>query len=499
MVDAGMGGLWHSTDKMGFEDANFFAFVAIVFSLYYLISNRALQLMLLVASSLFFYAYGQPRLLILLLTCCAISATCSFGAATSARPGRRYQFAFAGVVLNLLALAFFKYDHFVLSLLNIRVDDTGPLAGLLALPLPVGISFYTFHGISLVVDALRGGLPGGEGGHRSTASARHFLKTALYLIFFPQLISGPISKAKYFWPQIGSKRLQDVDFILVFKTLVFGYFLKSVVANNLQDVTGFMSFPLFLSFSSRDLVVLLIGYSIQIFADFAGYSLLAIGFAALFGYRLPDNFNMPYVSQTFSEFWTRWHISLSSFLREYLYFPLGGNRIGETRTYVNMMIVMILGGLWHGAALSYAVWGGAHGLALVVERVMHNSRFYTSRHPVICVTRIAIVFLWVTLAWLLFKLPNFGEAAAYVGAIASNNSRPSFEAMQTTVWFYTLPVVAIHIWYFLVGHPRMPSASAGTFARVLDERLVQPFALGSAIALLLLNIGKPSAFIYFQF
>lgn len=482
---------------MGFEDANFFVFVALVFALYYLVPNHALQLVLLVASSLLFYAYGQPHLLILLLTCCAISAVCSLGAATAATIDRRRRFAFAGVALNLLALIFFKYDRFLLSLLDIKIDEASLFAGLLAIPLPIGISFYTFHGISLVVDSLRGGLPDGGRDDRSTVPLRHVLKTTLYLVFFPQLISGPISKAKYFWPQIGPKRLRDVDYVLAFKALVYGYFLKSVIANNLQDVTGFMSFPLFLSFSSRDLLVLLLGYSVQIFADFAGYSLLAIGFAALFGYRLPDNFNMPYVSQTFSEFWTRWHISLSSFLREYLYFPLGGNRKGEIRTYVNLMIVMVLGGLWHGAALSYAVWGGAHGFALMAERSMRGRRFYTGTHPLLCAARMAIVFLWVTFAWLLFKLPDFSEAVSYLKAIVSNTSLQSFETMQATVWFYAFPVFAIHIWYLV---QRLDKPAAGSrFAPMFGGRLVQPLALGSALALLLLNIGKPSAFIYFQF
>jgi alginate O-acetyltransferase complex protein AlgI len=482
---------------MGFEDANFFVFVTVVFALYYLVANYTLQLLLLVASSLFFYAYGQPHLLILLLACCIISAVCSLGAATSPTAARRRQFAFAGVALNLLALIFFKYDKFLLSLLGVQIDQASLFAGLLALPLPIGISFYTFHGISLVVDSLKSGLPDGGRDDRSAVPQRHLLKTTLYLVFFPQLISGPISKAKYFWPQIGPKRLRDVDYALAFKALVYGYFLKSVIANNLQDVTGFMSFPLFLSFSSRDLLVLLIGYSVQIFADFAGYSLLAIGFGALFGYRLPDNFNMPYISQTFSEFWTRWHISLSSFLREYLYFPLGGNRKGEVRTYVNLMIVMVLGGLWHGAAVSYAVWGGAHGLALMVERSMRNRRFYTSPHPLVCAARMAIVFFWVTFAWLLFKLPDFSEAVAYLRAIASNTSLQSFETMQATVWFYAFAVIAIHLWY-LAKRPDKPSP-AHRLVPKLDGRFIQPLALGSALALLLLNIGKPSAFIYFQF
>ena len=151
-----------------------------------------------------------------------------------------------------------------------------------------------------------------------------------------------------------------------------GYFLKLVVADNLKDFTAYLVYPGLMTLSSFTLLSMLIGYSFQIFADFAGYSLIALGLASLFGYRLMQNFNYPYISNTFSEFWKRWHISLSTFLKEYLYFPLGGSRKGRLRTYINLTITMVLGGLWHGAAWSYAVWGAFHGFALALERLIND-------------------------------------------------------------------------------------------------------------------------------
>ena len=404
------------------------------------------------------------------------------------------------MALNLGALAFFKYDRLVASLfLDAGTRQIGWVDALLAIPLPIGISFYTFHGISLVVDAYRSGIPKAAGDSTAWSFAEHLRRTLLYLVFFPQLIAGPISKASYFFPQIGPKRLSDIDCTLALRALIYGYFLKSVVANNLQSLTGYMLYPVFLEYSSGDLAAMLLGYSGQIFADFAGYSLLAIGFGALFGYRLPDNFNMPYIAQSFSEFWTRWHISLSSFLREYLYFPLGGNRKGPLRTYVNLMTVMILGGLWHGAAVSYAVWGGAHGLALVIERAFRNSAFYRSTNLLAAAARMLLVFAVVTLAWLLFKLPNFSQAMAYMEALFANAHRNPIPLMQESIWLYVAPVAAMHLWYLAVRRLEALQTPIAQRLRRAESSILQPAALGAALLMICIDSGRPSAFIYFQF
>ena len=242
----------------------------------------------------------------------------------------------------------------------------------------------------------------------------HFRNTALFKSFFPYLVAGPIVKAHEFYPQIEAKNLQDIAWETAFRCLVVGYFLKMVVADNLKDATFWIEYPHFLRHSSVGLLALLFGFSMQIFADFAGYSLIAIGLGHLFGYNLPTNFNFPYLSRSFSEFWKRWHISLSTWLRDYLYFPLGGNRKGKIRTYLNLFIVMFLGGLWHGASWKYAVWGSFHGLALAVERLFRN-KINLPRHWVLDSLRVLVVFSFVTFAWLLFRLPTLKQVYDYLG------------------------------------------------------------------------------------
>jgi D-alanyl-lipoteichoic acid acyltransferase DltB (MBOAT superfamily) len=191
-----------------------------------------------------------------------------------------------------------------------------------------------------------------------------------------------------------------VDFVEAFKWILIGYFFKLYVANNLNEMTSYMDFPLYETLRTQDRWLLVVLYSYQIYADFLGYSSIALGLGLLFGYRLPVNFNLPYISASFSEFWTRWHISLSNWLKTYLYIPLGGNRHGPLRTCLNLMIVMALGGLWHGASLSYALWGMLHGLLLVIERPFLV--LLQKSGPLVQIVRIGVVFLCVTMLWIFF-------------------------------------------------------------------------------------------------
>ena len=245
-----------------------------------------------------------------------------------------------GIAFNLALLAFFKYKLLFIDPASPSLVDFAPLDFLLKLPLPIGISFFVFHNISLLVDLTR-----------QKAAPPTLTGVFLYIIFFPQLVSGPITRAEMFMPQIKPKYFADVPFVEAAKWILTGFFFKLYVANNLNEMTSYMSFPLYETLQTQDRWLLVFLYSYQIYADFFGYSAIAIGLGLLFGYRLPINFNLPYISTSFSEFWTRWHISLSTWLRTYLYVPLGGNRHGVWRTYLNLMIVMGLGGLWHGAGL----------------------------------------------------------------------------------------------------------------------------------------------------
>ena len=325
---------------MIFTSWQFAIFVAVVFAAYYSPPIRRFQIQLLVFSSLFFYGYGQPELLPLLA-----AAVCGTFVFLVLALRNRTIWLPAGVVFNLLLLAFFKYKFLFIGSASQDLTGISPIDFLLKLPLPVGISFFVFHNISLLVDLTRG-----------KANRPSLTDVFLYIAFFPQLVAGPITRAEVFLPQIKPKHLADVQFVQATKWISLGFFFKLFVANNLNEMTSYMDFPLYETLQTQDKWLLVFLYSYQIYADFFGYSAIAIGLALLFGFSLPINFNLPYTSISFSEFWTRWHISLSNWLRTYLYIPLGGSRRGAARTNVNLMVVMGLGGLWHGAGISYLVW-----------------------------------------------------------------------------------------------------------------------------------------------
>ena len=299
---------------MLFNSFPFLFLVLATFVLYYLPAVRRYQVQVLILSSFTFYAYGQPYLLLLLICSATITSVCSYRVLHAPAHKKKVSWAVSGVVVNLLVLAFFKYNGLIARAIY---DDLSAIDGagqfVLTLALPVGISFYTFQGISLVVDVFKVGFLDEEGVAQSRVGfGRHLKNTLLYITFFPQLVAGPIVRAHHFYPQIGQKARADIRWNFAIKCLITGYFLKTVIADNMQDQTFWITYPYFLNKSSIDLVVLLFGYSMQIFSDFAGYSLIAIGVAALYGYNLPTNFNFPYISQSVSEFWRRWHISLST-------------------------------------------------------------------------------------------------------------------------------------------------------------------------------------------
>ncbi len=480
---------------MLFTEPAFLGFFAIVFCLYYLPPLRRWQVPLLVAASFGFYAYGQPYLLLLLLISAVVSAATSYAVMVSSQQLAKQAWAIAGVVLNLAILGFFKYGGLIeRSFFGGLAASDSVLGLLLSLPLPIGISFYTFHGISLIVDVSRSREAVATEGARPPAPARHFRNTLLYLTFFPQLVAGPIIKAHNFYPQIAAKRFSAIDWAGATKALIVGYFLKRVVADNLQNATYLLTYPAYLTQSTLNLLLLDFGYSMRIFADFAGYSLIAIGLARLLGYELPQNFNFPYIAESFSEFWTRWHMSLSAWLREYLYYPLGGNRRGSGRTYLNLMTVMCLGGLWHGAAWSYALWGGCHGLALIAERLARGSRFYSSALLPVRIARVALVFGIVTLAWIFFRLPRFSEAAGFFLALRDNWRLPFQAGPAVVIVLYSLPVILYHGWYLWRRGGARPEVATS-----LGRTPLEPIAYGVLASAILLNAGPIDAFIYFQF
>jgi len=470
---------------MLFNSFIFIGFLIITFVLYYLPYFSRIQIPILIISSLIFYAYNKPILVFLLLFSVSVNIVSSYYVVYGIDKYKK-SFAIAGVALNLSILAFFKYSPLLSRTFFNENSSIGEF--LLTIPLPIGISFFTFQGISLVIDVYQE-----KYFNNKDIVPKSFIKHSKQVLFFkgffPQLISGPIVKAHDFFPQIKVKYFNEIQWESFLKSIITGYFLKMVVADNLKDFTFWITFPYFQNHSTLTLIVMLLGYSCQIFADFAGYSLIAIGLAKLFGYNFKDNFNFPYISTSFKEFWKRWHISLSSFLMEYLYFPLGGNRKGKFRTYLNLMIVMFLGGLWHGAAWSYAIWGSFHGFALAIEKFAKDKikiKIQPSRIFKIC--KVFLIFGFVTLAWLLFKLPDFHHVIEYFKCIFNNLRAKNDFKIIIYIMLYSSPVLLYHLIYLLKEKPVYKKF-----------RRFEYLLYGMMIFLIIVNSGSSGAFIYFQF
>ena len=488
---------------MLFNSWSFAIFLPLVFALHYAGRRAGWQVGVLTLASFAFYgwgadAQGHPHWKLVPLL--ALSTLLNGLAAQEllsprSSPGRRRLVLALALGFNLGALSFFKYAALLgrLILPASLWQTWGP--PLEHIPLPIGISFYTFQGISLVMESWWAGAAGlaGLAAPVTWPERRWFhAKVWFFKAFFPQLVAGPIVKAGEFLHQIGAKRLAEIDWNGAVKKLVLGFFLKMVVADNLKDATAGLHYPEFTELPRLNLLAMLYGFSFQILADFGGYTLIAQGLAKLFGYELPINFDFPYLSRSVTEFWRRWHISLSSWLRQYLYIPLGGNRHGEARTYINLFLVMFLGGLWHGAAWSYAIWGTAHGLLLAGERFFfrRNKAPETPGWNLSAMLRALVVFNVISLLWLLFKLPNIGEVIAYGRCLATNPGGVQLQSLFVLVLF-SLPVGAWHVW-------AASSAVRARWSPALQWRL-ETGLYGMMLWLIFVNSGSAGEFIYFQF
>jgi len=346
------------------------------------------------------------------------------------RSGRKLTLA-ASIGVDLAVLAFFKYYNFFTANASVALADLGFPGNLpiLQIVLPVGISFYTFHAISYVVDIYRG----------KVQPETSFVNVALYISFFPQLIAGPIVRATFIMPQIRQRRpFSRSQQAMGIRLLLRGFIYKAVIANLLAQVAD----PVFAHLDQYDahaLLTAVVAFYGQIYFDFAGYSSMAIGTARLFGYRFPRNFDYPYRSASVTEFWRRWHMSLSFWLRDYVYIPLGGNRGGQLAVYRTLMITMLLGGLWHGAAWNYVIWGLLHGFGLCVNKA------WVAVRPCLpvavnwqsgCWQTVAIILtqLWIMVAWVFFRCDSVAEANSVLGGIVGLHPHPGAAIVPLEPW-----------------------------------------------------------------
>jgi len=488
---------------MLFNTWTFAVFLAGLFVLYYftpvLRGHAIFQTGLLTVASYIFYAWHTPWLVLVLAASTLINTWATIALFFLSDGRDRDQIARGTVLLavfgNLAVLAVFKYASLLVGTFLPACWHRPWGFDLKTIPLPLGISFFTFQGISLVVDVYRKTKGQTELSWKSPEFAgskarwRILADVAFFKAFFPQLIAGPIVKAHQFMGQIGAKSVTEIQWEGAGKKLILGYFLKMVVADNLREVTAGLVYPAFMDMPAINLLFLLYAFSFQIFADFCGYSLIALGLAALFGYRLPLNFNFPYLSASITEFWRRWHISLSTWLKEYLYIPLGGNRRGPIRTYLNLIVVMLLGGLWHGAAWKFMFWGGAHGLFLALERFF-GDRAAGGKSPSLSALwlRVALVFHLVSALWLLFQLGDLREGWLFLSRLghwpAGFSPQPVFSCL-----FFGAGVLFYHLWGWCRG--RGPSLEKICW--------LESVAYALMAFLLLTNSGVSGAFIYFQF
>ncbi len=394
-------------------------------------------------------------------------------------------FTIIGVVVPLAVLGFFKYfNFFVSSFSNLFGIET---TGALSIILPVGISFYTFQSMSYTIDV-----------KRKKIESHNFGDVALYVSFFPQLVAGPIVKASDFLPQLKSNhKLKLADLERGIQIFVIGAFKKLVIADNLSVFVDDV-FEKPLAFSSFSVILAVISYSIQIFCDFSGYSDMAIGVAKCFGYNFKPNFNLPYVSKNVTEFWKRWHISLSSWLQEYLYIPLGGNRKGVARTYINLLITMVLGGLWHGANYNFIVWGIFHGLALCVHKLWMKHTKKKEPTAVGSVISALLTYIFICFCWIFFRAEKSEVALDVLRRIVI----PADGITQIYSWsVFSICVIVVWSVVCLVKSKKSFSKKIDDFYPIFDLSKISGLVIFITFVLFVLCVAYTNAnpFIYFQF
>jgi alginate O-acetyltransferase complex protein AlgI len=470
---------------MLFPTIEFAIFFALVFPLTWLLNDlNTAKKWFLVAVSYFFYAFWRADFTLILLTSSVVNFYLALALGRLADGRARLTVLWLGVAFNLGVLGAFKYYNFFAA----TAINLGAALGLqLEIPffevgLPIAISFLTFHALSYIIDVYR----------RKLAPTRSLVDILLYISFFPHLIAGPIVRAKAFLEQtIHRSDPKDIRLGFAVFLIVGGLFKKVIVANYLSTdfVDGVFRSPA--DYSRLDLLIGMYAYAIQIYCDFSAYTDIAIGVANLLGYQFPQNFNQPYRALSVQDFWRRWHMTLSSWLRDYLYIPLGGNRGGAWFTYRNIMITMALGGLWHGASINFVIWGCLHGVALVVERVLGLTG-EGGHHRLPALLAWLITFHFVCLTWVFFRAPTLEVAQLYLGTLVSGE----------TIWSTTVtPLVAAML---LIGvfTQLVPNAWFDRLELAYDRasimlKVALPFAV-----IFLVAIAAPGGvppFIYFQF
>lgn len=458
-----------------------FLFLPAVLLVYYVSPKRLKNLVLLLAS-LVFYAWGEPVYIVLMLF--ATIGDYVFGLLLSSpkhSPLRRKLIVAASIAINLGVLGFFKYADFLISNLNSLLGTSMPL---LDLPLPIGISFYTFQSISYIIDVYR----------RDAEAQRNWLDFAAYISLFPQLVAGPIVQYTTIAKQLRDRTIGHSMFAEGVRRFIIGLAKKVLLANNIGLLWDQIS-----SQPTGSLTVLMawlgiIAFAFQIYFDFSGYSDMAIGLGLMLGFRFNENFNYPYISQSITEFWRRWHISLGTWFRDYVYIPLGGNRHGLLKQLRNIAIVWMLTGIWHGASWNFLLWGVYFGIILIFEK-WFILRFLQASPAWI---RHSYALLLILFGWVLFALESLPDIAAYFTAMFGGNSMPLWNDAALYEW-YTNAILLL-----LLIAASIPISKAKLLVNRASSASVQAAGLIWHLLLLLASIAylvdaSFNPFLYFRF
>jgi alginate O-acetyltransferase complex protein AlgI len=466
-----------------FNSFDFLIFFALVFSVQ-LALNRRYRNYFLLAASYFFYGCWDWRFLFLMLAATAVGYTAAQQIASREESKHRAFWLTVGVATNLLILGFFKYFHFfedsivtLLSNLGIPSSHVG-----LKIILPVGISFYTFQNISYIVDVYR----------REVKHLGSFSGFALYISFFPQLVAGPIERGTHLLPQIEEGRFTTLEsFSHGCWLFLKGLFLKTVIADNLGPVADY-----YYSQPSPSTAQVLLGtycFAFQIYGDFAGYTDMARGIGKMLGYDFMLNFRLPYFATSPSEFWQRWHISLSSWLRDYLYIPLGGNRGGAWSTYQNLMLTMVLGGLWHGAQWTFVVWGVFHGSLLIIQRLLPRQVSQPNANSLVWALQVLVMLHLTCIGWLIFRAESLEQLATLLKGLLY----PHFHITQEDILNgWKLAMLCIPLVLFQLAQEKTKNLNL-----LIHFSPTTKAVFYAIITFLIITLGSfgDQKFIYFQF
>jgi alginate O-acetyltransferase complex protein AlgI len=479
---------------MLFSSFEFLFFLPVVFVLYWFVFNKSLKLQnfLILLASYFFYGWWSWKFLLLLAGSTLLDYLYGFGVGSENKKKAKV-FLWLSIINNLGILAVFKYYNFFALQFQQAVDLVGMHINptLINVALPVGISFYTFHGMSYVFDIYRG----------LRKPVRNFEDYAMFVAFFPLLVAGPIERANHLLPQIQAKRaFSFTQAMQGCRLILWGMFKKVIIADNLAVVVD-MIFNDYKHYNAAALVMGAVAFSFQIYGDFSGYSDIALGTAKLFGFELLSNFKYPYLSRDIAEFWRRWHISLSSWFRDYLYIPLGGSKDGKYLAVRNTFIIFLVSGFWHGASWNFIVWGAIHACGFLPLLLLNRNRHHTGNIVAYNkllpdfkeLIQILGTFSFVTLAWIFFRAHTLKTAVDYLYRILIG-------AFTSPAQFLQIPDNGIEVTIYILF------IIAGDWWLRRDERVLKPppraiawlvyLILGVAI---FLSLGKKQTFIYFQF